>query len=131
MNYYRFWIPVITGLLATLLWNYSFLYPLKLLIVLVHEMWHGMAALVAGANLDEIVINLHESGETRVSGLYSQSGFILSVSAGYIGSTLTGALLVNRGLMGSLERVTLLTLAFILSYMSILFTVTPDTVGKE
>ncbi len=110
------------GLFATLFWDTGILKPLKLLLVLIHEMWHGLAAMVSGAVLDKIILHAGESGETMVSHLNSKTGFLFTVSAGYIGSAITGALLLNRGLQASFERLTLLTFAGLLLYMSFLFT---------
>ncbi len=118
----RLWIALGTGLAATLLWNFELLQPVKLLIVLVHEFWHGAVALLSGAMLDRISVRFDEGGETLVRGLYSAPGFLLTVSAGYIGTTVTGAFLLNRGLAARYERLTLFAFAAILLYMSYLFT---------
>jgi hypothetical protein len=115
----RLWIVLGTGIAISLFWEW--ILPVKLLVVLVHEMWHGVAALLSGAVLDQIDVNLAESGETLVSGLYSMPGFLFSVSAGYVGTALVGALLLARGLAGQWERVCLLIFAGLLMYMSYLF----------
>lgn len=117
----RILIFLVTGLLATLGWDWSILKPLKLLIVLTHEIWHGLAALLAGARLEEIAIHLQEAGETHVTGLNSRLGFILAVSAGYTGLAFTGALFLNRGLLGRFERSTLFLFTAILFSMCSLF----------
>lgn len=118
----RLWLVVGTGLLATLFWQHEWLLPVKLLSVLIHESWHGITALLSGALLDRIQIDFSESGETLVSGLRFAPGFVLSVSAGYPGSALTGAILLARGLVGRWERVTLGAFSASLLYMSYLFT---------
>ena len=115
----RLWVVLGTGVAITLFWEW--ILPVKLLVVLVHEIWHGVAALMSGAVLDQIDVTLSESGETLVSGLYSTSGFLFSVSAGYIGTALVGGLLLARGLAGQWERVSLFLFAFALLYMSFLF----------
>lgn len=115
----RLWLVLGTGLVITLLWEW--ILPLKLLVVLVHEIWHGVAALLSGAVLDQIDVNLAESGETLVSGLHTTSGFVFSVSAGYIGTAMVGAMLLARGLRGEWERTALAIFAGLLLYMSYLF----------
>ncbi|MCR9143757.1 MAG: M50 family metallopeptidase [bacterium] len=115
----RLWVVLGTGIAITLFWEW--ILPVKLLVVLVHEIWHGAAALLSGAVLDQIDVDLAESGETLVSGLYSTSGFVFSVSAGYLGTALVGALLLARGLAGEWERVTVFVFAGLLLYMSYLF----------
>ena len=115
----RLWIVLGTGVGITLFWEW--ILPVKLLVVLVHEIWHGAAALLSGAVLDQIDVNLAESGETLVSGLYSTSGFVFSVSAGYLGTALVGGLLLARGLVGEWERVAVFAFGGLLLYMSYLF----------
>lgn len=115
----RLWVVLGTGIAITLFWEW--ILPVKLLVVLVHEIWHGAAALLSGAVLDQIDVNLAESGETLVSGLYSTPGFVFSVSAGYLGTALVGALLLARGLVGQWERVAVFSFAGLLLYMSYLF----------
>ena len=92
------------------------------MIVLVHEMWHGLTTLLFGAGLEEIIITWGESGETVVNNLEGSVAFLMAVSAGYLGSTLTGAILLNRGLSGKYERLTLLVFAGLVLYISLLFT---------
>ncbi len=116
------WIAVVTGFIATLLWDTFLLLPLKLLIVLVHEIWHGLFALLAGGELEKIQINGQEAGETLVSGLDSFWGFFATVSAGYIGSALVGALMLRGGLAGKWNRGTLVLFAIGLAMMSHAFT---------
>lgn len=122
MGQLRLWIALGAGLLATLLWESGALSPLRLLIVLVHELWHGFAALLSGALLQSIRVGFDEGGETFVTGLSSTSGFVFTVSAGYLGAAFTGGLLLNRGLVGRWERVTLVAFGLSLAYMSFLFT---------
>ena len=118
----RIFFIFIVSLGATLLWDTELLLPLKLLVVLIHEIWHGMVAIIGGGVLEEIHIDLSESGETVVAGLHSETLFFLTVSAGYIGSALTGGFLVRQGLQGNNERITLLFLSIFLAYMAYLFT---------
>lgn len=121
------------GLLAglalafTFFWDAVVLRPVKLLVVLVHEMWHGLSALAFGLQLDQIKLGWDESGETLVSGEISTAAFIVTVLLGYPGTTFTGALLLRRGLMGNYERLVAGLFAFLLFYMSYLFTGLADT----
>ncbi|MCB1323790.1 MAG: M50 family metallopeptidase [Spirochaetales bacterium] len=123
----RLWICLGTGLAATLLWQFPIILPLKLLVVLVHETWHGFAALSSGALLSQMDITLDEWGETMVTGLTSTTGFVWTVSAGYLGSALTGAVLLNRGLAGRNVRLTLIAFSMLLGYMTYLFTAPGST----
>ena len=118
----RFIILLSCGLFATMTWNLPVLYPIKLLVVLVHEIWHGLTALISGGSIERINLGTEENGETIIYGLKSFYGYIASVSAGYLGSAFTGAIMLNRGLAGSMERFTLFIFTILLGYMTFLFT---------
>lgn len=110
------------GLALTLFWDSSLLRPVKLLVVLVHEMWHGFVSLAAGVRLDGIEVHWNESGKTLVTGDFHSIGFVAAVSAGYIGCAITGAFLLRQALVARLERTTLIIFATLLIYFSWLFT---------
>lgn len=116
------WIVPVTGLLATLFWDGLLVLPAKLLTVFVHEIGHAVAAMAVGAQVEKIVITLGESGETIVKNLSGVPAFTVAVSAGYFGSALVGAALLNRGLAARMERMTLLAFSIGLAYVSVLFT---------
>ncbi len=116
------WIALATAVLLTALWDTQVVLPFKMLVVLVHEMWHGLTAMAAGATIDRIILHPGESGETLVRNLRGVWGVMLSVSAGYAGSALTGALLLRRGLVESFERLILAVFAGLVLYMTALFT---------
>lgn len=111
-----------TGLLVTVLWESPSLYPVKVLAVLVHEIWHAIVAMLSGAMVDRIILHPDEGGETLVRGMKGGIGFILTVSAGYLGTTFTGALFINRGVIGNLSRPLLALFSATLIYFSYLFT---------
>ncbi len=79
---------ILVGLLVLSLffWNSIFLYPVKLFVVLLHELSHAAAALLTGGRVVEIRI------DSRIGGLaLTQGGWsALVVSSGYIGSMLLG-----------------------------------------
>ena len=118
----RFWAMVGTALFATVFWESPFLIPFKYLTVLLHELWHGLVALLSGADIETINLSVGETGKTFVTGLKSTTGFIFSVSAGYVGTAMTGALLLRKGMKGNSERLTVFILSIMLLYMSQLFT---------
>lgn len=75
-------------------WDASFLYPLKLLTVLIHECGHALAAWALGARDIRLVIDPRQGGECTFQ---IAPGFLNDVavaSAGYLGSSLAGALLI-------------------------------------
>ncbi|KAJ7281794.1 peptidase M50B-like-domain-containing protein [Mycena rebaudengoi] len=67
--------------------------PLKLFAIGWHELCHIMAGIMSGGRILKITIDPHVGGATIVEG--GRPGFILS--AGYIGSTLLGALFTLAG----------------------------------
>lgn len=75
------------------LWNTFVMYPVKLLVVLLHEISHGLAAFATGGEIVEIQINKYLGGHC-----VSQGGnqFVIA-SAGYLGSLLWGVALFVSG----------------------------------
>ena len=73
-------------LLSMVLWDTIVLYPVKLFVVLLHEISHGAAAVLTGGSVVEIQI------DHRIGGLALTRGgwpFVV-VSSGYLGSMLLG-----------------------------------------
>ena len=73
-----------------LLWETWVVTPLKLFVVLLHEISHGMASLATGGTIERIVITADQGGACYCGG----GDAFLTLSAGYLGSLLWGALLV-------------------------------------
>jgi hypothetical protein len=66
------------------------LYPLELLVTAVHETSHALAALLTGGSVISVEVFADGSGRTLAQG---GNGLLIS-SAGYVGSTLFGCLLL-------------------------------------
>ncbi len=74
-------------------WNSPVVYPLKIFVVLLHELSHAVATWATGGHVEGIVLDPREGGVT-----YSRGGIaFVSLSAGYLGSLLWGVLLVVAG----------------------------------
>lgn len=73
-----------------LLWDTPVVYPLRLFVVLLHEVSHGLAALATGGEIREIAVTPEEGGWCDCPG---GSAFV-TLSAGYLGSLGFGALLI-------------------------------------
>lgn len=71
-------------------WNTPWVLPLKLFVVFLHEISHGIAAMATGGRIDRIVIDMNEGGACYCGG---GSPFV-TLSAGYLGSLGWGLLLV-------------------------------------
>ena len=80
-------------------WNSTVLYPLKLFTVFLHELAHGLAAVMVGAGLHKIEINPLQGGFTLISTQSFFSKFFIT-SSGYVGSVLFGAIII---ILGSFE----------------------------
>lgn len=73
-----------------LAWNTSVVYPLKVLVVLLHEISHGAVAVATGGSIERIEINENQGGVC-----YTRGGVrFLTLSAGYLGSMAFGAALL-------------------------------------
>jgi len=66
------------------------LYPFTLLNTFIHEGMHAFAGLATGGAIGTIVINPDGSGVTQISGGFT----LVTASAGYVGSSLFGGLLI-------------------------------------
>ncbi|NLT50981.1 MAG: M50 family metallopeptidase [Ignavibacteria bacterium] len=77
------------GIILYLFWNSWFIYPIKLFTVLVHEICHGIAAVLSGGSISSIEISKLLGGECRT---YGGNVFIVA-SSGYLGSLITGFIL--------------------------------------
>ncbi|UCC72506.1 MAG: M50 family metallopeptidase [Gemmatimonadota bacterium] len=109
------------------LWNTAIVYPLKIFVVLLHEISHGMMSLATGGTIERIIIRANEGGLCQCSG---GSPFLV-LSAGYLGSLLWGAAILwaARG-RGSIPRIASavigvlvigVTLLFVRNWFGILF----------
>ena len=73
------------------LWYTPIVYPLKIFVVLLHEVSHAVALLVTGGTVEAITLDAQQGGLTLGRG---GSRFI-TLSAGYLGSLAFGALLMR------------------------------------
>lgn len=72
------------------MWASPVIQPVKIMVVLFHEMSHGLMALASGGRVLEIVITADEGGACETEG----GAALLIVSAGYLGSMFFGGLLL-------------------------------------
>lgn len=73
------------------LWNTPIVYPLKLFVVLLHEISHGIAAVSTGGAIQSIVLSPNEGGLCVCGG----GNAFLTLSAGYLGSLFWGAAILT------------------------------------
>jgi peptidase M50B-like protein len=77
-----------------LFWNTWPLWPFRLLVVLMHESGHAAATLLVGGSVDRIQVAANEGGFTRGHLPPSLWRQIVVSSAGYVGSTVSGCVLL-------------------------------------
>jgi hypothetical protein len=75
------------------LWDTVVIYPLKIFVVLLHEVSHALAAVVTGGSIQRIVLDPRQGGAAFTVG----GNPFLTLSAGYLGSLLWGVLFVMLG----------------------------------
>lgn len=103
-------------------WNTGAVYPIKVFVVLLHEMSHGLAAVATGGSIQEIALTPAQGGYCRCPG----GNAFLTLSAGYLGSALWGALFLTvarreRWVNAATMVVGLLVLGTALLYVRSLF----------
>ncbi len=77
------------GLLWTL-WDTAIIYPLKIFVVLLHEVSHAAAAVATGGSVERILLDAQQGGATYTRG----GNAFFTLSAGYLGSLLWGTLFI-------------------------------------
>lgn len=80
-------IIVSITLLSILLWDTIVIYPIKLFVILFHEISHGVAAILTGGSISSIDIGTDLGGTTQIEGGIP----VIIASAGYLGSLIVGA----------------------------------------
>ena len=83
--------------IIALLWNIPYvrgiLYPFKMLVIAFHEFSHAITSLLTGGKVESISLDPREGGVTKMRGGISA----ITLPAGYLGSSLIGALLIFCG----------------------------------
>jgi hypothetical protein len=85
---------------AYVLWDTPVVYPLKIFVVFLHEISHGLAAVATGGSIERIELSASQGGVCWTRG---GSRFV-TASAGYLGSMLWGALLLVAAARTRLDR---------------------------
>ncbi|MBK8598473.1 MAG: M50 family metallopeptidase [Holophagales bacterium] len=92
----RLLVPLLLGVVVYLFWSTIFVWPLRLFVVLLHEVSHGLAAVLTGGRIVSIELSPQEGGLCTSAGGWP---FVIS-SAGYLGSALFGAFFLVLGVGG-------------------------------
>ena len=73
-----------------LLWSTPIIYPLKIFVVFMHEVSHGLASIATGGRIVEIEINPQQGGHALTQG----GSRFWTLTAGYLGSLLWGGIIL-------------------------------------
>ena len=73
------------------LWDTAAVYPLKIFVVLLHEISHAVVAVATGGTIEHIVLDPNQGGVCYCPG----GNAFATLSAGYLGSLAWGGLLVS------------------------------------
>jgi len=109
----EFAIFAVIALFSFFFWDSYLIYPIKIFVVLFHEISHGLAAIFTGGKLQSILLTSTLGGASYTIG---GNKFIIA-SAGYLGSLSFGAALFISGYDITIRKV----IGIILSIILILF----------
>jgi Peptidase M50B-like len=96
-------------------WLTAFNFPFRLLVTIVHELSHGLMALLTGGTFVRFVVFPDGSGLAYTAGGVR----LLIVPAGYLGSALFGAALVLLGRRPERARLTIYVLGVVLPLLAL------------
>ena len=121
-NQRAFVISVVAFVIVLVVWNipalgYS-LYPFWLVVTIVHETGHGLAALITGGEFNRFIVGADGSGMALTSG----GSRALILPAGYLGAALFGAALFYITNTLPFPRTISVVLAILLAAITLLFT---------
>lgn len=103
---------------AVVLWNTFLLYPVKLFVVMLHEMSHGLMAELFGGDIVNIQIDYRVGGYCRYTVPSSFMARFMIASAGYLGSLVWGALILVAAVRTKKDRYISLAIGLVLLVLS-------------
>lgn len=106
------------------LWPTDLIYPLRLLIVFLHELSHAIAVILTGGEVVSLSVNSMEGGEVLARG----GNCFLTLSAGYVGSLLIGVVLLLTAVNTHLDRITMAILGALILLVALLYISQPFAV---
>lgn len=111
------WQLIALTCLVFALWTTPIVLPLKILVVYLHEVSHGLAAYLTGGTLEQITLSVQQGGVAITRG---GNGFAI-LSAGYVGSLLIGVLLFLVALRTRADRFAMAVLGMATVLVTLLY----------
>jgi hypothetical protein len=103
---------------AVVLWNTFLLYPVKLFVVMLHEMSHGLMAELFGGDIVKIQIDYRVGGYCQYTVPDTFLGRFMIASAGYLGSLFWGGLILLLAVRMDKDRYISLGIGIVLLILS-------------
>jgi hypothetical protein len=94
------WQLIALTVVVFALWNTPVMFPLKILIVFLHELSHAATIILTGGKVESLTLSTQLGGQVLGSG----GSRFLSLSAGYLGSLLIGVGLLIAALRTNADR---------------------------
>lgn len=112
------WVPtLVLGAVLFWFWDSTWMWPLKVLVVLFHELGHAVATWLTGGEVVEIGLAPNQGGHTL-----SRGGVrFIVLNAGYLGSLIAGAGLLGLSRRAKVARASLLALGIALFVVGLWF----------
>lgn len=123
----RWLLLVLSVGVGVVFWDSKVLYPLKLLVVMMHESGHALATLLLGGKVERVTLALDQSGACLSAYPPGFFGAAFVYSAGYLGSLIAGMMLILLSVRFNLARAVTWTLAGWLALMGVLYAGSPFT----
>ncbi len=99
------------------LWQTPVVIPLKILVVYLHELSHGAAAIMTGGDIEQLNVSPHQGGFALTRG---GSRFVI-LSAGYVGSLVIGMVLLVLALRSTADRIVMAVLGTVTLLATVLY----------
>ncbi|OEK04317.1 M50 family metallopeptidase [Roseivirga misakiensis] len=115
--------------LAIVFWNTPLVYPVKLFVVMLHEMSHGIMAELFGGDIVNIQIDYRVGGYCRYTIPDSFLAKIMIASAGYLGSLFWGLLILVSAILSKNDKYITLIIGLVLMVLSWFVIKTGETFG--
>lgn len=109
------WHLLVLTAVVFVIWSTPIAFPIRMLVVFLHELAHALAAILTGGSVLELTLSPLEGGSATTLG----GNFFIIASAGYLGSLLFGIVFLVLALRTDLDRWVLGALGMTLLVLSL------------